>query len=252
VNISIDALSGIPDGLRKPLIEEYKKLTKNFREGRWEPAELNGGRFSEIVYTILRGHVDGQFAAAPAKPENMWRDCLALEKETAFPRAVRIQIPRMLMALYEIRNNRNVGHVGADVNPNHMDASAVLALARWVLGELVRIFHGISTEDATRLVDQLTDRTIPLLWNVGTVTRVLNGALSARDKALVLLYGATDGLKTREILDSIEYANGTQFRTKVLKAAHSASLLHYNAKADHVTLSPLGARYVEENIKLEI
>jgi hypothetical protein len=58
-------LAGIPPGLRDPLIDEFRKLVRNFREGRWEPAELNGGKFSEVVYTILRGYVDGSFAASP-------------------------------------------------------------------------------------------------------------------------------------------------------------------------------------------
>ena len=35
-------------------------------------------------------------------------------------------------------NNRNVGHVGGDVDPNHMDATGVLAQCNWVMGELVR------------------------------------------------------------------------------------------------------------------
>ena len=32
--------------------------------------------------------------------------------------SVRIQISRMIVALYEVRNNRNVGHVGSEVDPN--------------------------------------------------------------------------------------------------------------------------------------
>jgi len=59
-----------------------------------------------------------------------------------------VLIPRLLPVLYEIRNNRGVGHVGGDVDPNHMDAEAVQAMASWVMAELVRIFHGVKTEEA--------------------------------------------------------------------------------------------------------
>src|SRR5438034_1154534 len=120
-------LAGVPVGLRTPLIDSHNAITKNFREHRWEPSELNGGKFCEVVYTILKGYIDGSFPAAPAKPGNMVDACRALEQADAarFPRSVRIQIPRMLVALYEIRNNRGVGHVGGDVVPNHMDAVAV-------------------------------------------------------------------------------------------------------------------------------
>ena len=43
----------------------------------------------------------------------------------------------MIVALYEIRNDRGVGHTGGDVDPNHMDASMVLAGAKWLVAELV-------------------------------------------------------------------------------------------------------------------
>src|SRR6478736_4451507 len=109
-------LANIPSGLRDPLVETFTSIIRNYREGRWEPAELNGGKFCEIAYTILRGHVDGTYPASPSKPQNMVDACRALEKadDKIFSRAVRIQIPRMLMALYEIRNNRGVGHAGGD------------------------------------------------------------------------------------------------------------------------------------------
>lgn len=77
--LGVYALSGIPTGLRKPLLEEYNKLAKHYREGRWEPAELNGGKLCEIVYTILKGYVDGSFPDAPSKPGNMVEACRALE-----------------------------------------------------------------------------------------------------------------------------------------------------------------------------
>ena len=246
------ALSGIPDGLRLPLLEEYNKLARNYREGRWEPAELNGGKLCEVVYTILKGHVDGSFPNTPSKPKNMVAACNALEQATMFPRSVRIQIPKILIALYEIRNNRNVGHVGADVNPNHMDATVVYGMIRWVMSELVRIFHSISTEEATRIIDALTERDIPLLWRFGDRVRILGSGLSAKDKTLALLYGSTESLSAKEIATSIEYTNITQFRQKVLKPAHKADLIHFDVKGDTVTISPVGVRYVEQKVPLTV
>ncbi|WP_246672853.1 MULTISPECIES: hypothetical protein [unclassified Mesorhizobium] len=244
------AFSGIPEGLRRPLLEEYNKVAKHYREGRWEPTELNGGKLCEIVYSILKGHVDGAFAAAPYKPSNMVDACRDLEKATAFPRSVRIQIPRMLLALYEIRNNRNVGHVGADVDPNHMDASVVLAMVKWVMAELVRIFHATSPEEATQVVESLTERSLPILWRVGGLTRVL-APLSAKDKTLAVLYSVPGPLDVRSLLASVEYGNGSRYRSGVLKAAHREHLLHFDTAADTAQISPLGSRYVEGRVALE-
>lgn len=247
-----EALAGIPAGLRTPLITEFNKVARNFREARWEPAELNGGKLCEIVYTILKGHVDGTFPTSPSKPSNMVDACKALEKAGTFPRSVRIQIPRMLVALYEIRNNRNVGHVGADVDPNHMDATIVLGMSQWVMAELVRIFHAVSVEEATQIVEGLIERSIPLIWNVGGKFRILNPALSAKDKVLVRLYASNEPLPVRSVADDIEYSNVSQLRSKVLMPAHKAKLLEFNRIVDCLTISPLGVRHVEENVVLAV
>ncbi len=250
--VPADALKGIPDSLRTPLLDEFNKLAQHYRESRWEPAELNGGKLCEIVYTILKGHVDGAFPAAPSKPANMVDACNALAKANGFTRSVRIQIPRILIALYEIRNNRNVGHVGADVDPNHMDATVVYGMVRWVTSELIRIFHAVTPDEATAVVDALTEREVPLLWRVGDSIRVLGSGLSAKDKALALLYGSPGPLSVREILGSIEYGNASQFRQKVLTPAHKADLIHFDKNADTVTISPVGIRYVEINVPLKV
>ena len=79
VTTTAEALTAVPDGLRLPLIEAYNSVVKNFAERRWEPAELNGGKFCEIVYSILRGCIDGKYAAKPEKPKNMLKACLDIE-----------------------------------------------------------------------------------------------------------------------------------------------------------------------------
>ena len=247
-----EVLAGIPEGLRKPLLEEYGKLVRNYRENRWEPAELNGGKLCEIVYSVLAGHVNGSFPVGPSKPANMVDACNDLAKAKGFPRSVRIQIPRMLIALYEIRNNRNVGHVGSDVDPSHLDATAVLAIAKWILAELVRIFHQTSTEEATETVEALVERTLPILWRAKDVTRVLGTHLGAKEKMLVLLFGGSGRELVRSLVDSIGYKNATQFRDKVLVPAHKADLIHFDSKTDTVEISPIGIRFVEDNISLVI
>jgi hypothetical protein len=42
-------LGGLPEVLRRELIDELNKIERHYREGRWEPAELDGGRLAEVV-----------------------------------------------------------------------------------------------------------------------------------------------------------------------------------------------------------
>src|SRR3972149_2191947 len=178
------ALTAIPEGLRKPLLEEFAQIVNNFMERRWGESELSGGRFCEIVYTILAGNAAKAYAASPTKPGNFLAACRTLENNAGEPRSFKILIPRLLAGLYEIRNNRNVGHVGSDVDPDFMDSSAVLAVTSWVMAELVRVFHGVSTEEAQTLVDVLAERRIPLVWKSGEIRRVLNPDLPLKDQIL--------------------------------------------------------------------
>ena len=244
-------LGALPPGLRDPLVKEFNKILRNFRERRWEPAELDGGKLCEIVYSILRGHVDGSFPASPSKPPNMYDACKRLEQASGPPRSIRIQIPRMLIALYEIRNNRGVGHVGGDVDPNQQDGTVVVALSQWIMAELVRVFHKVDLDTAAAAVETLIERTIPLIWEVSGSLRVLNPSLTARNKALVVLYSA-GRMTAAKLAADVEYKHLSRFRDRVIGKAHAEKLLNFDPHTDEVVLSPLGARYVETEIDLEV
>ncbi|CBE67456.1 protein of unknown function [Candidatus Methylomirabilis oxygeniifera] len=76
-------LQAVPEGLRQELLSAYGRILRNFRERRWEPAELNGGKLCEVVYTILRGYMDGKYPKKSSKPKNMVDACCGLEQAPA-------------------------------------------------------------------------------------------------------------------------------------------------------------------------
>jgi hypothetical protein len=242
-------LAGLPTGLRKQLLDAFGEIVVNFRERRWEPAELNGGKLSEVVYSILKGYAAGKYPAKASKPKNMVDACKKLETEAAgTPRSIRIQIPRMLIALYEIRNNRNVGHVGGDVDPNHMDAVCVLQIAKWIMAELVRVLHNVTTEEATAIVDSLAERETPLIWEVNGKRRVLNTSLKMRDKTFLLLHSATGPVPERDLVSWLEHSNPGVYRRDILRKEHAARRIEYNQAEGTAQLSPTGIAYVEERL----
>jgi hypothetical protein len=182
------------------------------------------------------------------KPKNMVAACHALEKHTSQPRSVRIQVPRMLIALYEIRNNRNVGHVGGDVDPNHMDAVCVLQMAKWVVAELLRILHSLPVDEAAVLVDALVEREVPLVWTVCGKKRVLAPSMSMKDKTLLLLHSSAGPVVESDLLDWVEHSNASVYRHDILRKAHQAKLLEYDPEAKRVIISPQGVEYVEREL----
>ncbi|MCB9811568.1 hypothetical protein H6783_01515 [Candidatus Nomurabacteria bacterium] len=246
-------LQNLPDGLRDELVESYSEIVRNYSERRWEPSELNGGKFCEVVYSVVDGAISGNFPAQATKPNNMVDACRLLESSSPNPsrtgdRSLRILIPRMVLPLYEIRNNRGVGHVGGDVNPNYMDATTVLAMASWILAELCRIFHNVSIDEAQETVDALVEKRYPLVWGVGNVKRVLDSSMSKTDQTLLLLHSTTGWVDESKLCEWVEHSNSSVYRRDVLKKLHSKRLLEYNQIDNRVHLSPNGVRYVEEKL----
>ena len=247
--VNTNLLGALPDGLRAELLAAFGAIVDNYRERRWEPSELNGGKLCEVVYSIIRGYVDGTYPLRAAKPRSMVDACRALEQApTTLPRSVRVQMPRILSALYEIRNNRGVGHVGGDVDPNHMDAAAVLGLSKWVMAELVRIFHQVEPDEASAAVERLAARETPLIWQVNGTRRVLRPGLSMKDKTLVLLHAADADVSEAELLRWTEHSNTSGYRRDVLRPAHRAKLIEYDETNRRVHLSPVGVRDVEQRL----
>lgn len=246
-------LSGLPVGLRDELVVCYQAIVRNYTEQRWEPAELNGGKFCEVVYSIVSGALSGAFPAAASKPANMLDACRAIETQPANltrvgDRSLRILIPRMLPVLYEIRNNRGVGHVGGEVDPNHEDAEAVLTMTSWVMAELVRIFHGVPLVDAQAAVESIVERRHSLVWSTESIKRVLKPEMSVRDQALVLLYSESDWVSTATLCKWVEYSSASMFRSRVLQKLHQERLVEHDAKNARVRISPLGIRSVEQRL----
>lgn len=239
-------LGTLPESLRDELYKAYSEIERNFRERRWEPSELNGGKLCEVIYSIVKGYIDSNYPYTSTKPSNMVEACRNLEQSPSlFPRSFRIQIPRMLICLYEIRNNRGVGHIGGDVDPNEMDATCVLQMSKWLVAELIRAFHNTSIESAQRAVDSLSERDISLVWQVGETKRILDPNMSRSDQTLLLLYSSSDPLTEQDLLSHVEYSNASVYRREVLRKLHKKRFVEFNENNKLVVISPLGIAHVE-------
>lgn len=243
-------LSAIPTGLRAPLLAEYQTIVQNFLEHRWLPSELSGGRFSEVVYTIIDGHAKQAYPNKPSKPKDFVAACRKLESNALshVPRSFQILIPRVLPALYEIRNNRSVGHVGGDVDPNHMDSIAVLSMCNWVMGELVRVYHGLSIIEAQQVVNALAEVRVPAVWSDGTVKRVLQPSLRLPDQILLLIATSLPSVSSIELLSWTEAADKSYFM-KLLRGLHKKRYVEFNEKEDRLRILPPGAQYIQQLVQ---
>jgi hypothetical protein len=108
-----------------------------------------------------------------------------------------------------------------------MDSTLILADVKWVLAELVRQASGLPPAETQKMVDEIIERRLDVLWKHGDITRVLDPTIPAREQVLLLLYDKSPQ-KVEELRTAVEYANPTNFK-RIVKRLHVERLIDYNA-----------------------
>lgn len=238
-----DLSVSLPPDLVRKLLAAYQEIKENFYLGKHEPAELNAGKFVEVILRVLEHESKMPLTPFGTSIKNMGDRLRNFENATAANDSVRFHIPRVANAIYNIRNKRGVGHVGADVNPNLADSTIVASGSDWIVAELVRVHYKCSLEEAQAVVDGLVQRKIPLVHDIGGVKRVLNPRLTYGEKTLLLLAPHPMGVPEKTLLEWVEHSHATTYRRDVLRALHKQKLIEH-AKG-HCTILPPGLRLVE-------
>ena len=241
----------VPKRLTTSLIKHYKKIKENFLENRYDPSEINGAKFSEVVIRILQWHTSQTNSYTPlgTKINNFDQATRQFENKTIYPDAIRFHIPKLLNVIYTIRNKRGVGHVGGDIDPNHMDSLFIVNATDWIMAELIRIFHTVTVSEASAMIESIITRRIPLVWEVEGRKRILQQNLSYKDKVLILLYSEyPNPTIDNSLFEWSEHSNISNFRRDVLKGLHKEKLIEYDLRTKKVYLSPTGLHKVEEKI----
>lgn len=244
------ALNGIPAPIRKHVVSSYLELKAHLSEARHDSAGMSAGKLCEAGIRLLQQRAFGQHTPFGKKIPNFADECrkiISSQNSAAITDSEKLILPRALVFLYTMRNTRGIGHIGGDVDPNAIDAAVMGRIADWVICELIRVHHQLSLEEAQDIVDVLAIRQLPDVWEVAGKKRVLKEGLKAKDQALLLLYSAQEGtVLTEDLVTWIEYSNPGVFKAKVLRKLHADRYVEWDKEADSVTLSPKGAKFVEE------
>jgi hypothetical protein len=243
------ALSGIGATLRRRLWTAYLDLKRNCAESRYEAAGIAAGKFCEATLRHLQHRVFGRYTPLNAKICNFADECRKLITASVgtSSESERAIMPRALVFLYTMRSKRGISHVGGDVDANRIDIAVMARVADWVICELIRIHHGLSLEEAQNLVDSITMRELPTIWEVNGKKRVLKEGLKAADQVLLLLYSSKEkSVLVSDLCSWIEYSNPHTFKTRVIGKLHSQRLVEHDKQTESVMISPKGVKYVEE------
>lgn len=251
-NLFLDtALNSIPKKFRTKIINIYLDLKRNCVESQFEAAGISAGKLCETVLRQLQNKILGTYTPFGTQIRNFADECRKLitspiSSATESERAI---IPRALVFLYTMRNKRGIGHVGGDVDANEIDTAVMARTADWILCELIRVHHGMSLEEAQDLVDCISVRQLPVIWEVAGKKRVLKKGLSSADQVLLLLYHCKEtAVLVEDLCDWIEYSNLSVFKGRVIRALHKKRMVEHDIDTDAVLLSPNGTEHVEEHI----
>lgn len=249
------ALKNVLNPFRDKILESYTELKHRYRgaqyNAEWDGSGLSAGKFCESVLRLLQHQLKGGvYTAFGTHIKNFPDECRALINlpESAGLESLRVIMPRALAFLYTLRGKRGIGHVGGDIEANAIDAATIVRLCDWILCELIRVYHALSLEEAQALVDALSQREVPEVWEVAGKKRVLKQNLDYKQKALLLLYTNPDnGVLTEDLFSWVEHSNLTVFR-RILKELHKSKDAEYDEENDIVYISPLGTKEVESKL----
>jgi hypothetical protein len=235
------------DELADELLDEFDELNKRFYLGDYRPTELSGGRFGEAAFRICQHVCIGNYTPLNKKLPRIDQLVSQLENtpSASADDTFRIHIPRTLRLIYDLRNKRDVAHLGTNISPNFPDSSLVLTCAAWVVAEVVRIFHKCDSVTAQTIVDNLVVRRTPLIWVEGELVRVLDVSLPYDDQVLIILHHLQpDWIENRKLFKWVGYSNFSAFQKNVLSQLHIQALIHVEGEKSKI-LPPGNAR-VEE------
>ncbi len=242
--------SQIPRDILITLLDEYQHLKQQFFLQKFQPTELNAARFSECTLRLIEFLDTGKYTPF-GKQLNTQNIINHVNSNISLPDGIRFFIPQLTRVLLDIRNKRNVAHVGGEVNPNFSDSLFVSHAADWILIEIIRNYHTNNINEAKKIVDSINETKIPVIVEVDGFIRVQNTKLTGNQKTLLILYyKQPEKVKDTDLMKWIRYTNTSRYKTEILKSLDDEALIHY--ENSFCVILPKGIVHVEKNISPEL
>lgn len=241
--------------LDKPTLEnillEYNKMRLDYASNDLESAALHGGKFCEHFGNLLL-IIFGVTAKDRPELGEILNQIEKLSNDQNFQNldiSIRLTIPRMLKAAYELRSRRNFLHVDKDININLIDSSTLLKMCSWILSELIRIYYTGDMKAAGELIDTAITSEMPFIDDFRGKKIVFAKGFSVAEKALVLLASLKTEFKVDTLCEWLLPFSKNHVLT-ALRQLRDRGLIHYDN--DYTKITPLGLAEAENLIKTKI
>lgn len=158
-----------------------------------------------------------------------------------FPRELRLTLPRLIRAAYELRSSRDGVHPNLEVPQSHADAETSVRICSWILSELVRI---AGTDENIDEISQAIERLARPVSSIVDVhdgqQLVMSTELHEREEILVHLNHAGDGKAS--VSDLVQWIPGTSKSAIFAHLRHLSEdrLIRYDSDQKEAMITPLG------------
>lgn len=237
------------DNLHKESVEEmirhYTDMRFYHTIGKSEEVGLHGGKFCEHAANLVLFVLDEQIIDNPEIEKILQQ--IDKSQNISIDQMIRVTIPRMIRAAYEIRNKRDTVHVNRKIKVNDVDARAILSICGWILAEFIRAYGTKDIEKASKMIDYVSKVDIPFIDDYKGKKMIMNSKLTVTQEILIHLMSVGIELDVNKLVEWIPDTNLNHIRT-VLRQQQRKRTVHY--ERDLAKITPLGIKEVEEIIKL--
>jgi len=205
---------------------------------------LMGGRFAEVVIRIYQHLLTSSYTAIGTDISGSEKTKVmnSVQSHAAIDEHVRQKTVPLVRLLLDFRNNRDSAHLGG-FDANCMDALFVLSSATWIISELIRVYGGYSMDEAQKIVEDLSVKEYPVIFEIDGELFITRSDLKAWQEALVILY-KTKKSKFDVIFSATKDKNKSRFMSTLDQMIAEKLLAK---KDENYYLLPLGIRKVEED-----
>lgn len=237
-----------PSDLAERVIWSFFDIGENYSLEKWKYQGLEAGHFVENIRRLIEFELFSEPIDFSKRLNNFNYWELQRYEWWTWDDSYRMLIPQALKVIYSIRSKRWIWHSTSFI-ANKIDATLILSSAKWILAEIIRMNSSLDIETTTKLVEDIVDKKIDIIWDIEWKSRILKNEISTEKKILLLLY--RDNKKSSKWLqESIEYSHSTKFK-KILSKLHKNRLIEFDVSTNICMISPtwiLEAEKIIDNI----
>ena len=234
------------------LLDEFVSAERRFIQRDWEPAQLDGGQFCEILARLYYHQDSGNLHQAKS-----FDDCISyLENEHVHhrltPRHSAIHIGRVLRTVYKFRSQRGAVHISPQYAPNHMDSKLVIEGIRWAMNETLRIFWRGDRALVAKAIREVLQFDVPCVGAFDDMLLVQRTDLHPEEELLMLLHYAGDEGFTRAELGKYARCSAVSVTRALQKLQGSDRRQIVQLSSTRYRLTDLGSRRVREQLSQKL